>query len=67
MQPRKLATLACVLCLLLALIGPLCASHGWGDIGAIGGVCERWRHHPAGTVAIILVLAWWLFQPRSNG
>lgn len=67
MPLRRLATLCCIVCLLLALVGPHFARHGWGDIEALAGVCERWRHHPAGTIAIIIVLACWLWQPRSNG
>jgi len=67
MPLRKLATLALVVCLLLALVGPGFARHGWHAVGELGGLCERWAHQPVGTVVIVVVLACWLVQPRSNG
>lgn len=67
MPLRRIATLACILGLLLAMAGPHCAAYGWHDLGVIGGVCGRWRAHPVGTVAIIAVLACSLWQPRGNG
>lgn len=65
MPLRRLCTLAAILCLALALVGPHCAHYGWHDLGTLGQVCDRWRHHPAGTLAVIIILGCSLWQPRG--
>lgn len=67
MPLRRLAIVAAIVCLLLAVLHPHCASAGWTDLGTIGAMCHRWRHHPFGTIALIVILASTLWQPRSNG
>lgn len=67
MPLRRLATMACIVCLLLVLVGPHFHRHGWTELGGVGIFLERWHHHPVGTITIVVVLASWLLQPRSNG